>query len=44
VGKTPKSEMMKLMHRYGWTFSCGCEPPTGEMDWLLIVVSDSLLV
>src|SRR5688572_2831527 len=31
-GKSPKSEMMKLMHRNGWQFSCGWEPPAISLD------------
>ena len=29
---------MKLMHRYGWKLSCGCEPPVGKMACGLIEV------
>src|ERR1044072_3252015 len=30
-GKSPKSEMMKLTHRYGWKFVCGWDPPVGAI-------------
>jgi hypothetical protein len=32
LGKIPKSEMMKLTHRYGWKFVCGCDPPAEDID------------
>ena len=28
----PNSEMMKLITRNGWQFSCGWLPPAGDID------------
>src|SRR4051812_39541243 len=30
-GKIPKSEMMKLTHRYGWKLVCGWLPPVAPL-------------
>ena len=34
----PKSEMMKLTHRYGWKLVCGWLPPVGEINCGLMSV------